>query len=160
MGPSARLAVSLSLLAGATIGLAASEPSVASAATRTHRIVCTSMQSESNRADAPIVMSGCSRPRITGGSGISSIATQPHPITWSTGKETNYNETSATFPSPGRCSGLTEVDVVGAVVTVSGSGTKQFLGETVRFDVCVTTASAIVELVPGTAFTIGASGTP
>jgi hypothetical protein len=60
------------------------------------------------------------------------------------------------FPSPSRCApSFREFDFVGRITIVLGPWTKQFLGKTVAFDVCLTGNFGTVELVPGTLFTVG-----
>jgi hypothetical protein len=89
-------------------------------------------------------------------SGITAPVGGPYPLTWKTGKETKFSSKSASFPSPSRCPApLVEFDFVGTVVNVFGPWTKQFLGETVAFDDCLTSGFETVGLVTGTLFTIG-----
>jgi len=87
----------------------------------------------------------------------SSVGSGPYPLTWATRKETNYSQDSVSLPSQNRCpSPLKEVDFVGTVTSRSGPWTKQYLGDTVSFDQCVTFPGfEIVSLVPGTVFSIG-----
>jgi hypothetical protein len=96
---------------------------------------------------------------ITGGSGTQLSCTPSGicPLTWSTGKQTNFSFSHST-QSTNRCPApLSEIDFVGTVASASGSGTKRFIGKPVAFDVCfaVQINVFIVELVPGTLFTIG-----
>jgi hypothetical protein len=105
-----------------------------------------------------VLLNDCRRPRTTGGSGVSNgFGPGPYPITWTTAKETNFGTVSSNLLTPGRCPAqlFGELDFVGTVVKVQGPWTKQFLGETVTFDVCVTDHFSIVGLVPGTQFRIG-----
>ncbi len=151
------VATMVGLLVGAAILAAGLSGAQAGSAAPPHVISCQSMQSESNSVFAPIALSGCRRLRTTGGSGTTfATGLGPYPITWSTGKQTNFNARSASFPSPSRCAApLMEFDFVGTIATVSGPWTKQFLGDAVAFDVCVTSGFVTIGLVPGTLFTIG-----
>jgi hypothetical protein len=114
------------------------------------------MYSSAPYVAAPILLGGCDRPGLTGGSGTTYARGNPSPITWATGKKTNFDVSTLTF-APSRCpaSAPTEADVVGAVVTVSGPGTKKLLGARVAFDACLTNFFVTIELVLGTEFTIG-----
>jgi hypothetical protein len=117
-------------------------------------VKCRIMQSASFAA--PVELSGCTRPRITGGSGTSNgSGSGPYPLTWSTGKITNFSTFSSSVPSPPRCpTPLSELDFVGTITHVVGPWTRRFLGAPVAFDVCLTNSLGIVELVPGTVFTM------
>lgn len=138
----------------------------ASAAPTTALVKCQSMQSETDSVSAPILVSGCNRPRVTGGSGTSfAIGPAPFPLTWSTGKQTNYNcggtptpdcgGPPSGFPKPGRCAApLIEFDFVGTIATTFGPWTKRFIGDTLVFDVCLTPSFGTEGLVPGTRFEI------
>lgn len=101
----------------------------------------------------PIQLSGCNRPRITGGSGnTNGMGNGPYPLTWASLKVTNYSlVSSVSVGGPqSRClDGATELDFVGAISSVSGPWTKRFLGAPVTFDICLTEG---IELVPGTEF--------
>ena len=121
-----------------------------------HVILCRSMTSTDLASS--VLLNDCRRPRTTGGSGVSEgFGPGPYPIVWTTGKETNFGTVSSDLLTPGRCPPQLagELDFVGIVVKVQGPWTKQFLGETVTFDVCVTDSLAIVGPVPGTVFRIG-----
>ena len=124
---------------------------------------CQSMQSESDSVNAPVILSGCKRPHVTGGGGaVSVVGIGPYPIQWSTGKDLGLQCAVACgappsgFRTPSRCTNpLTrEFDWVGSVATSTGPWTKRFIGETVTFDVCLTSNFGIDGLVPGTLFTI------
>jgi hypothetical protein len=138
------------------LALAVSGPRSASATTLPrHVISCRSMTSSGLASN--VVLNDCRRPRTTGGVGVSNgFGLGPYPVTWMTGKETNFQTVSSTLLYPGRCPAplYGELDFVGTVVTVEGPWTKQFLGETITFDVCLNTDLAIVGLVPGTLFRI------
>ena len=144
------------LFVAATI-LAAVPVGIQAASAAPHRaITCSSMSSSPT---GPVELSGCNHLRITGGSGtqVSCAPSGICPLTWSTGKETNFSVSHST-PSTNRCPfPLSEIDFVGTVASASGSGTKRFVGKPVAFDVCVAVQInlVIVELVPGTLFTIG-----
>ena len=119
-------------------------------------IECRSMSSSPS---GPVVVSGCNHLGMTGGSGTQSSCdpTGTCPLIWSTGKETNFTISQST-PSISRCPfPLAEVDFVGQVVSTSGPWTKRFIGAPVAFDVCFAQQInvVLVELVPGTRFTIG-----
>jgi hypothetical protein len=154
-----RLVVAIAGMPLAAILVAAGPLGTQSAsATPTALVKCRSMQSETNSSSAPITLSGCDRPRVTGGTGTWA---PPGPLTWSTGKETKFTITSETSFGPGRCrSAPIEVDAVGTIVSVSGPWTKRFLGDTVTFDACLVPVGpdpvgvATEGLVPGTFFTI------
>jgi hypothetical protein len=142
----------------ATIVAAGPLATQSASATPTALVNCRSMQSETNSSSAPVNLSGCNRPRVTGGSGTWA---PPGPLTWSTGKETSFTIISETTFGPGRCRGAPiELDAVGTIVSVSGPWTKRFLGDTVTFDVCLVPVGpdpvgvATEGLVPGTFFTI------
>jgi hypothetical protein len=126
----------------------------ASAAPKPIHIECQSM-SQSNPI-APFMVSGCNHPGITGGSGTLGGCSVGTCLTWSTGRKTNFT-LSESSPSTNRCpAGLYETDFVGTVLSGSGYGTKRLIGDTVAFDVCrPSTIHLLVELVPGTLFTIG-----
>jgi hypothetical protein len=152
-----RLAVALACIPVAATIVAAGPLGVqtASAAPKPP-IECQSM-SESNPT-APFMVSGCNRRGITGGSGTLGscpIGTLTC-LTWSTGSETNFT-LSESSPSTNRCpAGLYENDFVGTVVSRSGYETKRLIGAPVAFDVCTPSLiHLLVELVPGTLFTIG-----
>jgi len=132
-------------------------PAASAKLVKGHLIICTAAQSEGSDYTAPILLSGCDKPRQTGGSGTSSaLGPPPYPIVWMTGRQTNFDTTSQSFPSPSRCPApLTEFDFVGTIASVQGPWTKHFLGDPVAFDECLTSSFAVVELVPGTVFTIG-----
>lgn len=138
----------------------------ASAAVVTPLVKCGSMQSASDSVAAPIILSDCNRPRLTGGSGSNiAVGPAPYPITWTTGKDINYNcggdptpncgGSPSSYPVPGRCpSGLREFDFVGTVATTSGAWTRRYIGDPLEFDVCLTPSFGVVEVVPGTHFMI------
>jgi hypothetical protein len=149
---------------GATV-LAAGPLGVQSAsAAPVHPVVtCRSMQSVSNSLSALVDLSGCNHPRITGGSGTELlVGSGPYPITWSTGKEANTQcaglcgQPPSGFRTPSRCTNpvTREYDWVGSVATASGPWTKRFIGDTVGFDVCLTSNFGIDGLVPGSVFMI------
>lgn len=142
----------------ATIVAAGPLAATSASAAPTALVKCQSMQSEAYSSSAPINLTGCSRPRVTGGSGTWG---PPGPPTWSTGNETSFIIISDTFPRPSRCPGAPiEFDAVGTIVSVSGAWTKRFLGDTVTFDACLIPVGpdpggvATEGLVPGTSFTI------
>jgi hypothetical protein len=120
-------------------------------------VKCRSMYSETNSDGAPIIVSGCNRPGLTGRyrGGMWSGAQ----LSWSSGKETNFTIISNSGPGRGRCPEI-ELDTVGTIVTVSGPWTKRFLGDTVTFDACLAPMGpdpgyVVTEgLVPGTFFSI------
>jgi hypothetical protein len=115
-------------------------------------IECRSM---AQSPSAPVEVSGCNRPGLTGGSGTQLSCPVGVCLTWSTGKETNFSFTRSA-PSTSRCPvTLYEIDVVGTVASVSGSWTKRFIGQPVAFAFCATNRAQVIELVPGTVFTIG-----
>ena len=155
-----RLIVALaSIPVGATIGAAAPLGVEAASAAPIHRtpkpIECTSMAMSSPAA--PVVVSNCSRRGITGRSGSLLPCPSGTCLTWSTGKETDFTS-SFSAPSIARCPfPLAELDFAGKVVSVSGAGTKRFIGAPVTFDACFAQQInvVLVELVPGTLFTIG-----
>ncbi len=132
----------------------AAEPAQAAPA---HLISCQSMQSETDSATSPVLVSGCRRLRVTGGSGVSyGEGPGPYPVTWNTGKRFDFNATNSFLRSPSRCpESLAELDFVGVIVSSSGPWTKPFIGDTVAFDVCITHSLGTVELLPGTVFSIG-----
>ncbi len=151
------IGVALALASFLAAGPVASSPAFGFTPLPKHVIECSTMQSEAASVSAPILLSGCRRPRTTAGSGLSSaLGPGPYPITWSTGKETNFSSRSIAFPAPSRCPAPQfEFDFVGTVATVQGPWTKQFLGEAVTFDVCLTNQFVTVGLVSGTMFEIG-----
>jgi hypothetical protein len=157
MKPS-RIAVLLVCLAIATIGTVVA-PGVSAASTaHSHQIICQSMRSEYDAFQAPVALSGCQHLGLTGGSGTESTESTsgPYPITWSTGKVTTWSLVSTSGGMPNRClAPQFEIDGVGKIVTVSGPWTKQYLGELVTYDACVTQRLAFAGLVPGTVFAIG-----
>jgi hypothetical protein len=145
----ASVPVAATMLAAGPVGM---QP--ASAVSRA-AITCSSMSSSPS---GPVELSGCNRRHITGGSGtlLSCVPTGICPLTWSTGKGTNITF-SQTTPSTNRCPApLVEIDFTGTVANASGSGTKRFIGKPVAYDVCfaVQINVVLVELVPGTSFTI------
>ena len=87
---------------------------------------------------------------------------RPYPILWSTGRELALRSAVACglppsgFRTPSRCTipQTREYDWVGSVATSVGPWTKRFVGDTVTFDVCLTSSFGIDGLVPGTAFRI------
>ena len=106
---------------------------------------------------APLVVSGCNRQGITGRSGTLLSCPIGFCTSWATGKEINFSF-SYSGPSTSRCPfPLAELDVVGKVVSASGPGTKRLIGATVAYDACFAQQInvVLVELVPGTLFTIG-----
>lgn len=159
MKPS-RLVLVLACLVLALVIVAAvpsgGQPASAAPAPRPPRpIECTSMSM--TIPSAPIVISGCNRRGITGGSGSPDSCPIGFCIGWSTGKETDVTLTSSA-PSTSRCAfPLGEVDFVGRAVAASGAGTKRLIGTAVSFDACFAEQINVllVELVPGTKFTMG-----
>jgi hypothetical protein len=139
---------------GATVVAAGPLAVQTASAAPTTLVECRMMQSAS--VAAPVELSGCTRLRITGGSGTTNgFGIGPYPLTWSTGKITNFSTFSSSLPSPPRCpTPLVELDFVGTITQVVGPWTKRFLGAPVAFDVCLTNSFGIVELVPGTVFTM------
>jgi hypothetical protein len=106
---------------------------------------------------APMVVSGCNRRAITGGSGTLVGCPVGICTSWATGKATNFT-VSFTTPATSRCAfPLAELDFVGSVVSTAGAGTKRLVGARVAFDACFAQQInvVLVELVPGTLFTIG-----
>jgi len=158
------VAALVGIAVGATVVAAGSLGVQTASAAPVHPVFkCRSMQSESNSLSAPIELGGCNRPRITGGSGTNLlVGLGPYPITWSTGKETNIQcagicgEPPSGLRTPSRCTNplTTEYDWVGSVATVLGPWTKRFIGDTVTFDVCLTSSGGSDGLVPGTVFMI------
>jgi len=76
---------------------------------------------------------------------------------WSTGKTSNFTF-SFSSPTTSRCPfPLAELDFVGKVASGSGAGTKRLIGATVAYDACFAEQInvVLVELVPGTLFTMG-----
>lgn len=156
-------AVALIAVFATVVGLAPVAAQTASAAPVVPLVKCRSMQSESNSLVSPVELSGCNRPRVTGGLGTSfTVGPDPFPIAWATGKQTNYNcpfrgcgTSPFIFQYPGRCpTSLMEFDAAGTIATVSGPWTRRFIGDTVTYDICVTRELGVDELVPGTAFMI------
>ena len=118
-------------------------------------IECQSM-SMSNPS-APPVVTGCNRRGITGGSGTLLGCSTGTCISWSSGKASNFTS-SFSSPSISRCPfPLAELDFVGKVSSASGAGAKRLIGATVAYDACFAEQInvVLVELVPGTLFTIG-----
>jgi hypothetical protein len=108
---------------------------------------------------SPTLLGGCNRPGTTGGSGTVVLGPQLPPIMYhfmySTGKQTVQGDVFSFFPSTDRCpDAMTEFDTTGIVTAVSGSYMKHYLGKALTFDVCFSSFGVIVELVPGTFFTI------
>ena len=66
---------------------------------------------------------------------------------------------SFTVPINSRCAypGFVEVDVVGKVISATGTSTKRLIGTNVAYDACVTQQINVITvgLVPGTTYTIG-----
>ena len=150
-----RLVVALAVTSFAAMIVATGPLAAQSAsAAPTTLVKCRSMQSGDFASG--VELSGCSRPRITGGSGTSNgFGPGPYPLMWFSGKVTDYSTVSSSLPLPSRCPpSLTELDFVGTVSHVVGHWTKRFLGTPVAFDVCLTNGLAIAELVPGTVFTM------
>ena len=150
-----RLAVTFAAVALAATTLAVGPWAERSASAATTTVVkCRSMQS--GDLASGVELSGCNRPLITGGSGTSSgFGLGPYPLTWSNGKVTDFNTASSSLPSPSRCpTPMPELDFVGSISRVAGPWTGRFLGAPVAFDVCLTDALAVAELVPGTVFTM------
>ena len=131
----------------------------AGAASRPFRpIVCTAASQLTTQS--PTLVTGCDRPRITGGSGDfqENGVNGNDVLTWATGKVFNVRRDSAISVSPSPCpSGTAEVDFRGTVLSTSGKGTFVFLGKKVSFDACLSVGLTIVvvEIVPGTSFTVG-----
>lgn len=160
-----RLLKPLVALVGVAVGwtVLAAGPLPVSAAPL-YEIKCTTLQSESNSLSAPANLSGCNRPLLTGGAGtmLSLVGAGPYPILWSTGKElglqcaVSCGSPPSGFRSPSRCTipSTQEYDWVGSVATRVGPWTKRFIGDTVMYDVCLTSSFGIDGLVPGTLFTI------
>jgi hypothetical protein len=158
------VAALVGIAVGATVVAAGPLGVQTASAAPVHPVVrCRTMQSESNSLSALVELSGCNRPRITGGSGTNLlVGPGPYPITWKTRKETNIQcaglcgQPPSGFRTPSRCTNpLTrEYDWVGSVATVLGPWTKRFIGDTVAFDVCLTSSFGIDGLVPGTVFMI------
>jgi hypothetical protein len=118
-------------------------------------IACQSMSMST--PSAPLVVSGCNRRGITGRSGTLRSCPIGICTSWATGKETDFTF-SFSAPSTSRCLfPLAELDFVGKVVSASGGGTKRLIGATVSYDACFAQQInvVLVELVPGTQFTIG-----
>ena len=108
---------------------------------------------------APTLLGGCNRPGTTGGSGTVVLGPQLPPIMYhfmySTGKQTVEGDVFSSFPDTDRCpDAMSEFDTTGFVTAVSGSYMKHYLGKALTFDVCFSSFGVIVELVPGTFFTI------
>jgi hypothetical protein len=117
-------------------------------------IVCTAASQLT--ASSPIIVSGCNRGRITGGSG-SLEGNGPYTLTWESGDTFTFSKDSVVTP-PSRCpSGTAEVDFRGTVLTDSGFRAHRFIGKSVAYDACLSVGLTVivVELVPGTQFTIG-----
>ena len=129
----------------------------AASASTSHRIrpiVCTAESQLT--ASSPIVVSGCDRLRITGGSG-SFEGNGPYTLTWKSGNTFTFSKDSIAIP-PSRCpSGTAEVDFRGTILSGSGFRSHRFLGKTVAYDACVSVGLTVIveELVPDTDFTIG-----
>jgi hypothetical protein len=138
----------------ATIGAAGPLAASSASAAPLTVVKCRSMQSGS--ANSTVELSGCNRPLITAGSGTSNgFGFGPYPLTWFSGKVTNFSTVSSSLPFPSRCpTSLLELDFVGTVSHIVGPWTKRFLGAPVAFDVCLTNSLGISELVPGTVFTM------
>jgi hypothetical protein len=126
-------------------------------------VTCRSMQSQSSILTSPAILNDCNRPRFTGGSGTNNQAgPPPFPIVWASGKAIYFNcgggacgGPPSSFPVPGRCpASLTEFDFVGTVTSTLGPWTKRYIGDPLEFDICLTSAFAVAELVPGTKFMI------
>lgn len=108
---------------------------------------------------APIVVSGCQRRMLTGGTGAiqGNGVNGQNVLTWRTGKSLTFSRDSATPVSPSPCpSGTAEVDFRGTVLSTSGRTTASFVGKKVAFDACLTVGLSVVvvELVPATTFTV------
>jgi hypothetical protein len=145
----------MGLLVGATAAMVVPLAVQPASAAPAHAITCTSLHSESSAATFPADLAGCSRLRTTGGSGTVVDPNGTFLITWSTSKTVGIHPVSVGFISPGRCTPpLTELDFTGTVTGSSRFG-KQFAGAPVVFDGCVTNPVAVVNLIPGTTFTIG-----
>ena len=162
-----RLLKPLTACAVAAVGfavLASGPPTVASAAAApVPQITCRSMQSESNSISAPAKLAGCNRSYLTGQAGtMLLVGSGPYPILWSSGKRLSLQCAAACgqppsgFRKPSRCTipQTREFDWVGSVATSVGTSTRRFIGDTVTFDVCLTSSFGIDSLVPGTLFTI------
>ena len=150
----------MATLAGSGAGLTLVAPAAPASASPTVRpIVCTA----ANQAtmSSPVTVTGCQRKPITGGQGqIQGSGPPPNPttLTWKTGDVFTFRIDSVTRPSTSMCpSGTAEVDARGTVLTVSGTHVGKFVGKTVVEDECLSIGLVVVvvELAPGTNFTIG-----
>ena len=150
-----RIAV-VSLMAVSGIGFTLLSPANASGAAnpKIRPIVCTAASQPT--ASSPVLVSGCDRRRITGGSGAFE-GNGPYTLTWASGDTFTFSKDSVTTPTSRCPSGTAEVDFRGTVLSGSGFRAHRFLGKTVAYDACLSVGLTVivVELVPGTEFTIG-----
>ena len=87
------------ILVGATVMASAPLAVSNASAAPVPLIKCQSMQSVPNTSIAPIQLSGCNRPRVTGGSGTTNSLGPGPPILWMTQKSMHFGTEFGGFPS-------------------------------------------------------------
>jgi hypothetical protein len=146
--------LSFTVASGVALTLLPMTTAGASAGHQIRPIVCTAASQIT--ASSPILVSGCDRGRITGKNG-SFEGNGPYTLTWVSGDTFTFSKDSVTTPTSRCPSGSAEVDFRGTVLSGSGYRAHRFLGKTVAYDACLSVGLTVVvvELVPGTEFTIG-----